>query len=82
MECEEARALIDPYLDGELAFERCLELERHIESCADCAGELASRRALSAALRGKLAYHAAPLSLHRRVRDAIATAEPSRRARA
>ncbi|HUI18862.1 MAG TPA: anti-sigma factor [Alphaproteobacteria bacterium] len=82
MECGEARALIDPYLDGEFALERTLELERHLEGCADCAALLASRRALSAALRGKLAYHAAPLSLHGRVRAAIAAAEPSRRARA
>ena len=82
MECEEARALIDPYLDGELAFERCLELERHIESCQACSEALAARRALASALRDRLAYHAAPVMLHGRVRAAIAAAEPRRRARA
>jgi len=82
MECAEARALIDPYVDGELALESALELERHLDGCADCAALLASRRALSAALRGKLPYHAAPLSLERRVRGAVAAAAPGRRRRA
>ena len=77
MKCEEARALIDPYLDGELAFERCLELERHIEGCEACREALAAGRALGSALRDRLAYQSAPLSLQRSVRAAIARAAGS-----
>ena len=37
MRCEEARPLIDGYLDGELDLEHNLELESHLEGCAVCA---------------------------------------------
>lgn len=71
MECGEALGLIDPYLDGELPLETALALERHLEGCAECTAALQGRQALSAALRGKLAYHAAPPDLERAVRAAV-----------
>jgi anti-sigma factor RsiW len=72
MECRDARALLDAYLDGEFGVERSLELERHLESCPDCSEVLAARRALSRSLKEKLPYHAAPLAVHRAARDALA----------
>jgi anti-sigma factor RsiW len=77
MNCAEARTLLDAYADGELGIERCLEFERHLESCPRCAAELASRRALGAALRDKLDYHSAPLALHRALRNELARAAPA-----
>lgn len=75
MTCDEARTLLDAYMDGELGIERSLELERHLESCPSCAAELASRRALGSALRDRLEYHTAPLALHRAVRNELQRAE-------
>jgi anti-sigma factor RsiW len=63
MDCQEARTLIDPYLDGELGAERSAALEQHAASCRGCAAAIARRRALSAALKEKLIYHAAPPAL-------------------
>ncbi|MFI4985967.1 MAG: anti-sigma factor family protein [Alphaproteobacteria bacterium] len=77
MECGEATALLDPYLDGELALERAVELERHLEGCITCTEELAARKALKAALRDKLAYHKAPQSLARALREELARGERS-----
>lgn len=67
MECSEARALIEPYLGGDLGIERSVQLERHLEGCATCPRALADARAFKAALRDKLFYHRAPFSLYRTV---------------
>lgn len=75
MECRDARALIDAYLDDELGIERSLELERHFESCPTCPEALVERRALGAALRDKLPYETAPRSLHRTVQAALDRAD-------
>jgi anti-sigma factor RsiW len=82
MTCDEAQALRDAYVDGELGLERSLEFERHLESCQRCAGTVASRRALGAALRERLEYHAAPPALHRALRLAVTSGGggPGRRA--
>lgn len=75
MTCDEARTLLDAYMDGELGIERSLEVERHLESCPSCTAALASRRALGLALRDKLEYHTAPLALHRAVRNEVERAK-------
>ena len=75
MDCREARALLDPYADGELPVERSLELERHLATCPTCPGELKAVRSLGVALRERLPYHSAPLALHRAVRAGLARAD-------
>jgi len=75
MNCAEARALLDAYLDGELGVERSLEIEKHLEFCPSCHTELAGRRALGTALRQRLEYHTAPLALHRALRQRLSRAE-------
>ncbi len=75
MDCREARALLDPYADGELPLDRSLELERHLAACPTCPGELEAVRSLGAALRERLPYHTAPLELHRAVRSGLARAD-------
>jgi len=51
MECGQARALIDPYIDGELPLERVLEIESHLAGCPPCAAWAEGRRALGDAIR-------------------------------
>jgi anti-sigma factor RsiW len=38
MKCVEVRKLVRPYLDSELDAKTSLEVEQHLESCAECAG--------------------------------------------
>jgi anti-sigma factor RsiW len=78
MRCEDARPLIDSYLDGELDLVHTLDLERHVESCASCAPARQNAMELRSAIRGGLPYFRAPRSLEQRVR-AIAQ-EPAKAA--
>ena len=79
MRCEEARPLIDGYLDGELDFEHNLELESHLEDCAVCAPARRSALELRSAIRQHVPYFRAPRALENRVHAMLrkqAAAEP------
>ena len=71
MTCEEARALVHAYVDGELDVVRSLEIETHLSGCMACAQEEASLRALRKAFSNGALYHEAPVGLERRVRAAV-----------
>jgi len=72
VECERARALIDAYVDRELAVDVSAEMQQHIESCAACRRRYEGRRALSAICRNPGLYKAARRGLRRRIVEAIA----------
>ena len=79
MRCEEARPLIDGYLDGELDFEHNLELESHLDDCAACAPARRSALELRSAIRQHVPYFRAPRALEHRVHAMLrkhAAAEP------
>ena len=71
MQCEEARRVIDLYIDGELDISQSLALEHHLETCQSCAGELAEARNLSRSIRGGAIYREMPAGLATRVRAAV-----------
>jgi anti-sigma factor RsiW len=84
MICPERQEQMSAYLDEELDLTSALELERHLEGCAACAGQLAAQRAL----RGAIAAAASDLRFRpsagqsRRLRaawrrDAAAAAAPA-----
>lgn len=50
MTCPERQGQMSAYLDEELDLTSALELERHLEGCAACAGQLAAQRALRGAI--------------------------------
>lgn len=50
MTCNTVREQLGAYVDGEIAPEFRAEIERHVASCPDCAGELAELRELADAL--------------------------------
>jgi anti-sigma factor RsiW len=52
MECRDVRALADSFLSEQLLVETNHELLRHLETCPDCRGDMAGRRALRDRLRG------------------------------
>ena len=70
--CNEAKPLMHVYADGELGLESALDIERHLEQCADCARERASLAALSAALGDPALRFSAPNSLRQRMSAALA----------
>lgn len=71
MTCEEARPLLQAYVDGELDVAKSLELEAHRSGCTACAGEEAILRALHRALGDSALYQEAPPLLERRVRAGL-----------
>jgi anti-sigma factor RsiW len=58
MSCENNQALLSAYVDGELDLVRSLEIEKHLETCQDCAHVVENHQTLGTALRtGSLHYH-------------------------
>jgi anti-sigma factor RsiW len=76
MSCKLTARFVPGYLDGELDLSRTIEMETHLQSCADCAYELKRQKALRAALqRGSLAY-AAPVALREAIQSSLRSAAP------
>jgi anti-sigma factor RsiW len=71
MTCEEARILVNAYVDGELDLAKSLEVEAHLNGCPACATEQANLRVLRAGLRDSVFYYPAPARLEERVRSTI-----------
>jgi len=60
MNCEEARLLLDPYVDDELDLVHSLEIEKHLANCSACSITLKNHRALRAAMQGASLYYPTP----------------------
>jgi anti-sigma factor RsiW len=81
---EEANRLLHAYIDGELDPVKSLELEAHLAENPSMRAACERLREMSAAIRDKADYHAAPAWLEARVRAAIpagrkdASAQPTR----
>jgi anti-sigma factor RsiW len=69
--CERPREHAHAWLDGELSVEAALDAERHAATCAACAAEYRSARALREALRGGGLYAPVPESLEARLRAGL-----------
>jgi anti-sigma factor RsiW len=68
MNCAESRLLLHAHADGELDVASSLDLERHLKTCAACAGEKQSVHSLKAALRQSSLRYDAPDLLRKEVR--------------
>ena len=79
MNCEGARTMIHPYADGELDLVRNIELEHHLESCADCSRMLGNIQTIQAALKNAPLYYDPPEGLRKRVRSAVRKAGGQKR---
>ncbi|MFY9528677.1 MAG: anti-sigma factor [Candidatus Acidiferrales bacterium] len=71
MRCDDARPLIDSYLDGELDLVRNLEMERHLEQCPACGPKCEDARELRLAIRTEVPYFRAPKGFEKRVREMV-----------
>jgi anti-sigma factor RsiW len=74
--CKLTQSYVPGFLDGELDLVRKIEMEQHLESCADCASELESLRALRVALRRSSLAYAAPAGLRGKIESAVRSAAP------
>jgi anti-sigma factor RsiW len=68
VDCTLHRHLLEAYLDGELGFERTLEVEAHLASCPACSSELQSWRDVRAKIQRPELYHRAPAHLEAKLR--------------
>lgn len=74
MSCKLTQSYVPGYLDGELDLVRKIEMEEHLERCAECAREVESLQSLRAALRGNHLAYAAPAALRERVLSTLPSA--------
>jgi anti-sigma factor RsiW len=75
MECDRS-PLVHAYLDGELDSARAVELERHLETCLECAALKQQIEAMRAVLRDHAPYRRASPLLRRRIAKAIDAETP------
>lgn len=83
MSCDHRRSLLETFLDGELPSKQMLELQTHIDMCAECAEAVAFSRALRTSAR-RLIQEDAAVSREFRARLSralAAEADAERRAR-
>jgi len=71
VDCTQDRHLLDAYLDGELGFERSLEVEAHLASCPRCALQIQSWKEFRPTMRGSELYYRAPAPLAENMRKLI-----------
>ncbi|MBO0734694.1 MAG: anti-sigma factor [Methylocapsa sp.] len=81
MNCDEARDLMHPLLDGELDAKHARAVEVHAEGCTGCAAELSSLRDLQKTIFAAQLCYPAPESLRLRIERALPrpAIRPSRR---
>jgi hypothetical protein len=75
MRCRQAHKLLGPYMDGELAIADSKRLEKHLESCEDCAEQLAFLRGMTkeiTTLPAIVPTAEESLRLRRRIREEMA----------
>ena len=70
-EHENLRELVHAYVDGELDLAKAGEVQRHLQSCAECRTTEQAIRELSGALTREPAGYRAPARLRKNVRAAL-----------
>lgn len=71
MDCTIHRHLLEAYLDGELGFERTLEVEAHLASCGICSSEVQSWKDIRVAMQGPELYLRAPAHVESKLRKLL-----------
>jgi anti-sigma factor RsiW len=73
--CRETLTMLNGYMDGELDLVQQLEIERHVQSCPECAHFVHNGRAIQTVVQSERLYYAAPRRLESRVLAAVRAAE-------
>jgi anti-sigma factor RsiW len=84
MSCEEARALLPAYIDGELDLVHSIEMEKHLEGCLTCTRLVENQQTLRSAIQSTPLHFQPSAALGKRIdaalRGAARTGEPPKRA--
>ena len=80
-ECAAVRAQLDAYLSGELPPQNAADVKRHLESCRECAAELAARDSMRAQLQSAVRATPVPAGLEAKVRQALRSPNRARAGR-
>ena len=73
MNCAEASATVQSYVDGELDGVDRESMERHLVACPTCSGRVRLQTRFRAAVRAHLHRPEVPFALRRRVEEALKT---------
>jgi anti-sigma factor RsiW len=68
VDCTLDQHLLEGYLDGELGFERSLEVEAHLASCRGCSSEVQSWKEVRGAMQRSDLHYRAPAPLEEKLR--------------
>jgi anti-sigma factor RsiW len=82
LNCQETRALIHAYADGELDLVKNLEIEQHLQECPVCARAHADIQEVTAAIQKSAPRHPAPVELRGRIQNLLPVSQsagPARR---
>ncbi len=71
MDCTIDRHLLEGYVDGELNFERTLEVEAHLASCSGCNSEVRNWKEVRGAMQRSDLYYRAPAKLEEKIRGLV-----------
>ena len=77
MRCDCADSLLQGYFDCELSASGAAEFERHLQDCAECAGELVELDILSGRLQFAQLYECAPPLLRKKIRAKLRPVMPT-----
>ena len=78
MNCEEARAQLDTYLDGELPAEKMRDLDAHVRSCPACAADVLAHVQLKRSVKAAAGERYAPSAAFRAKMQKQVAARPRR----
>jgi anti-sigma factor RsiW len=71
MECKDARAMLDGYVDGELGLETSVAIQEHLAACADCTTIVNNRKMLQRAMKSDPLYYCMPVGLEQKILSSI-----------
>jgi anti-sigma factor RsiW len=71
MTCEDARAVLHGYIDGELDLIHSLEIEKHLDTCSACSRAVENQRALKSAIQGSALHYQPSAAFGRRIDSAL-----------
>ncbi len=74
--CARVRSYLDSYTNDELLDETKHGVQRHLEECRNCAGELESRARVKSLLQRAVSQETAPAALRARIQESIRATQP------
>jgi len=71
MDCPNAQALLDGYLDGELDVSHNVDVKEHLQGCSRCSATFSDRQIIRTGLKNGSFYFKAPADLEKRIKQSL-----------